>query len=372
MIKLSKPNIDHEDIERLIETVTSGNLVYGAKGRQFETKISNLLNVNRSISVSSGTAALHLACLALGIGPGDTVLVPAFSFPATANAVAMAGARICFVDVEYDTYCISERTVKESLASLKSEDRDQLKAIIPVHEFGYPAPVTAIQGLLSDLGVSVIEDAACALGASLGGKPVGTLGDVGCFSFHPRKTVTTGEGGVVISSREVILNRIERLKNHGISIDGQSVEFLEPGLNYRLPDINAALAIGQLDKLASWISQRRELAKIYKQRLAGIDEITPPRLTEGHSWQTFMVLLDEKVDQKQIVYDMRELGIEVNIGAYAIPNLSAYRNNLSENRFQNATKLHLHGLALPFCEQYDEDTVKKVVSGIKACLIKQL
>ncbi len=368
LVRLSRPNISESDIQAVTETLKSGNLVHGEKGLRFEEALTAFLHAIPALVVSSGTAALHLAALAAKLGPGDIVLVPAFSFPATANAMALTGATVRFVDVEPDTYCVSAESIAAAVSRLTDRERVRIKAIVPVHEFGYPAPMENILTMARGNGWIVIEDAACALGAHAGSDPAGTLGDMGCFSFHPRKTLTTGEGGAFVSRHADLIERVKLLRNHGIRRDPQQVDFVEPGLNYRLTDMQSALGLSQLERLPEWLDRRKELAASYIEKLSDCPEIRLPRWSEGHSWQTFMIRLDARINQQALIRSMLNKGFEVNLGAQAIPLMSAYRQGDVAANFPVACDLYRQGLALPFCESYDTALLAEVVKALKACL----
>lgn len=209
MIRLTRPYIPDEAIEKCIEVLRSGNLVQGLYAEKFEQAISDYLDVKHAMVVSSGTAALHLSLIALGIGPGDEVIVPAFSFPATANVVELVGAKPVFVDIKLDDFCIDASFIESVITN-------NTKAIIPVHEFGMPANMKPVLKLAEKYKLFIIEDAACALGAEYENRKAGAFGNLGCFSFHPRKAITTGEGGVVVTNDISLAEKIRAIRNHGI------------------------------------------------------------------------------------------------------------------------------------------------------------
>ena len=214
MLKLSQPNIDENAIAAVADVLRSGQLVHGSEGEAFEKALAQYLGCAEVLLVSSGTAALHVALMALDIGFGDAVIVPDFTFPATANVVAMVGARPVIVDVAPGTDTMSVEKLEAVVKSWKGPER--LKVVMPVHEFGCPAEMDAIRRLAQTYDLAIVEDAACALGARYKGSKVGALGDIGCFSFHPRKTLTTGEGGALATNDVGLAARIRRLRNHGM------------------------------------------------------------------------------------------------------------------------------------------------------------
>lgn len=366
MIKLSKPNISESGIEAVCEILRSGDLVHGAASENFEAALCDYLKVKHALLVSSGTAALHLALLSLNIGKGDAVLAPDFTFPATFNAIRLTGATPVVVDVSPETYCIDPEQIEKIITAWAGPEK--LKAILPVHEFGQVAPMREIQGIARENNLKIIEDAACALGAAALGKRAGSLGAIGCFSFHPRKTLTTGEGGAVVTDDPELANAVRELRNHGISKTSNGITFSGYGLNYRLTQFQAALGLSQLSNLDSWISKRRSLASLYRQALKGLEAngfLLCPADSNGHSWQTFMVVLDSRFDRDEVIRRMRERGIESNLGAQSQTWLSNPQDNIAA---PIGHRLYRSGLALPFCESYGPETVDLVTSNLTEVL----
>jgi len=246
------------------EVLESGQLTMGPKVEEFERGLAAACGTEHAVVVSSGTAALHLAVLALGVGPGDEVLVPAYTFPSTANVVAFVGAQPVLVDVDPETM---------NLDPGKLEPGPKTKAIVAVDLFGRPAPVEQLPE-----GVPVLEDAAGALGAKRRGRPCGSLGALACLSFHPRKIVTTGEGGAVTTDDAELADAIRRMRHHGIEPRG-SFEIAHAGLNYRLSDILCAVGIPQLARLGELLEARTRIAAGYTERLR--DVVETPSADEG-------------------------------------------------------------------------------------------
>lgn len=370
MIKLSKPNIPEIAITAMNDIIRSGQLVHGAECIQFEQELAAYLDVKHACVVSNGTAALHLALLALDIGPGDAVIVPDFTYPATANAVAMVGATPVIVDVCPQTYCLSVSELEKTIAQWQGPER--LKAIMPVHEFGHPADMNAINELAKKYALYVVEDAACALGAVDGQLKMGAASDIGCFSFHPRKTLTTGEGGLVVTNSDEVADKLRRLRNHGMERTDAGMKFFYPGLNYRLTNFQAALGRFQLAQLDQWIQKRKTLASFYLQRLAPLAEAGKLRLPSahvGHSWQTFMIVLSSQFNRDDIVVQLREKGVETSLGAQSLSTLAIYSNHWNDaNQFETGSTLYRQGLALPFCELYSEAELQQVVDTISTLL----
>lgn len=367
MLKLSQPNIDEEAIAAVVDVLRSGQLVHGQESEAFEKELARYLGCEEVLLVSSGTAALHVALLALDIGPGDAVIVPDFTFPATANVVAMAGARPVIVDVDRDTYTLSVEKLEAAIRSWKGPER--LRAVMPVHEFGCPAEMDAIRRIAREHELLIVEDAACALGGTYQGKKVGTLGDIGCFSFHPRKTLTTGEGGALATNRAELAKRLRRLRNHGMERTSAGMQFFEPATNYRLTNFQAALGRHQLPHLDAWIAARVELARAYHVRLLPLQQaglVALPKMDAGHSWQTYMVVLTPAVDRAAVIAGLKERGIEANLGAQSLSAIGIYGEMHME--LENGPMLYRSGLALPFYEKLSLPDVQHICEALTAVM----
>lgn len=347
MIRLAAPLIGDEECKAVEAVLRSGQLVHGQECDQFEKELADYLGAEDVLVVSSGTAALHLSLVALGIGPGDAVLVPDFTFPATINVVELVGAKPILVDVDPGTYNVTPEGLRNVI--LNWNGTETIKGIIPVHEFGCPVDMSGVMSLAKEKGLYVIEDAACALGAEHKGKKAGTYGDVGCFSFHPRKALTTGEGGAIVVQNESLTEKIKQLRNHGISYD-KHIQFVLPGFNYRMTNFQAALGRVQLGKYSGWLKERQVIKDFYLHNLNDIDILTP-EIDSGHSWQTFMLVLPERYNRDQVIIELRDKNIETNIGAYAIHSLNYYKNKYAKEvlvHTDNVSEmLYKHGIVLP-------------------------
>lgn len=369
MLRLSVPHLDDAAIDACNRVLRSGMLVHGSEGQAFERELQDWLRVPHALVVSSGTAALHMALMALEIGPGDAVLIPDFSFPATGNAVLMTGATPVLIDVEPGTYCLDVARVAERLATWDLEQRP--RAILPVHEFGHPVGMKALMNMAREHGLAIVEDAACAIGADCDGQAAGTVGDVGCFSLHPRKTLTTGEGGIVVTRSDSLATKLRRLRNHGMERLPEGMVFMEAGLNYRLTDFQSAMGRTQLPHLSGWIQARKALARAYRSALSGLEtqgHLQCPEDHAGHSWQTFMVVLDEQHDRPTVLRALAERGIEANLGAQAMSLQPSFKHAPGADRTPHAQRLFRQGLALPFCEAYDVAVIEQVVGALSTIL----
>lgn len=343
-ILLSQPDICEEDINLMNEVIRSGKLVQGEYVSKLEENFRNYHNIPFAVTLSNATAALHLSLVILGIKEGDEVIVPAFSYIATANVVELVGATPKFVDIDDRTFNIDPHQINEQITV-------KTKVIIPVHEFGLACDIEKVSNIANAYKLPVIEDAACSLGAKQNDCYTGTFGIVGCFSLHPRKSITSGEGGVVITRDKKIWEKILQLKNHGISSASGKIDFVEAGYNYRLTDFQAALAYSQFNRLNDILEYKRKLAEVY------LSEIKNPKILlpyipsdRNHTWQTFHVLLDETLDQSKIIEQLKQQGIETNIGAQCMPAQTFFQNKYGLNApklFPNAWKAFKKGLALP-------------------------
>lgn len=370
MIRLADPGLGPAEIEAAAAVLRSGMLVQGKHVAAFEAALASFTRSPHVLAVSSGTAALHLSLLALGVGPGDAVVVPAFTFPATANVVELVGARSVFVDVDPKTYCLQTSLLERTIDSWTGPER--LRAVIPVHEFGAPCDLTAIGMLAGKAGLAVIEDAACALGAFWEGRHVGAAGALGCFSWHPRKAITTGEGGAIATSDPSLRERIALLRNHGIRRSGaDSWDLAEPGLNYRLTEFQAALGEVQLAKFGETLERRRRLAATYLRELSDIPALRLPLGIEGHAWQTFMVVLPEAAPRSGVIDRLRSAGVEAGAGAQAVPLLTYYREKygLSGDQFPVAAELFVRGLALPLHPRLTDEDAASVCAALRRTLL---
>jgi dTDP-4-amino-4,6-dideoxygalactose transaminase len=336
-------------------------LVQGEYVDKLETSFKNYHQVKYAIAVSNGTATLHLALKVLGIGPGDEVLVPAFSYIATANVVELVGAVCVFIDVEPGTFNIDVTKIEEKVTS-------KTRAIIPVHQFGLACDIATVCSIAADYNLHVIEDAACALGATQQNKKVGTFGLLASFSLHPRKSITSGEGGVLLTNDDGIARKLRQLRNHGIETENGQMNFVEAGYNYRMTDFQAALAWSQFQRLQATLNYKKELADIYLSSVVNT-KITLPctPATHNHTWQTFHILLQETLDQKVTITKLKAENIGANYGAQCIPAQTYYRKKYSLNAaelFPNSYRAYINGLAIPLYECLIKDEVLYIAHNL--------
>lgn len=362
-IPLMIPDIRQEDIEAVNEVLRSGMLVQGEKVEALEKSISAYLGIKHAIAVSNGTASLHLALLALGIGRGDEVIVPAFSYIATANVVELVGAKPVFIDIELGTFNID-------VSQIENKITPRTKAIIPVHEFGLACDIRDIFVIAKKYNLRVIEDAACALGSIDQDQFVGTFGDVGSFSFHPRKAITGGEGGLLVTNDDLLAQQFRILRNHGISYESGQMEFVAAGFNYRITDFQATLILSQFKRIESILEYKNSLALEYLRALKPIENIILPSVPVGkkHSWQSFHIVLKKPISRDLLKENLHANGVGTNYGAQCIPYQSFYKHKYQFNcslLFPNAMKAFNQGLALPLYERLQTEDIYQIVSKIK-------
>lgn len=334
MIPLSRPAFGPEEEEAVRDVLRSGWVAQGPATAAFERQAAEAIGVPHAIAVSSCTTALHLAVLAADVGPGDEVILPAFTFPATANAVLYAGAVPVLVDVDPATLNIDPRRAEEAVTP-------RTKAVIGVHLFGFPFEVAALRALCDRHGLRLLEDAACAIGTRIDGRMAGGFGDVACFSLHARKVITCGEGGLLTTQDDAMAERMRSLRTHGAdrAAEARQGEGLAPpspryvrlGYNYRLSDIQSAVAATQLRRLEGFVRERNELAQRYDAELEGLPGLRLPPRRPGwlHSYQSYVVVLEPEapVAARPLMDALAARGISTRTGTYAVHREPYYREH---------------------------------------------
>ncbi len=350
-IPVAKPWLGPEEAEAAAAVVASGWVAQGPKVEEFERSFSQSIGCNEAVAVSSGTTALHLAMILLGVGPGDEVVVPSLSFIATANAARYVGATPVFADVDPKTHNVTAETIGQALST-------KTKAVIVAHQMGVPADVDTIRGLAAERDLAVVEDAACAIGSTYKGKMVGWDADLATFSFHPRKLLTTGEGGMLGSASPADAARARRLRDHGINVSASDrhrsrtavVEtYLETGYNYRMTDMQAAIGLVQLDKLEQLLTRRRTLAARYTDSLADLDVTVvsdPPYGTTNY--QSYWLLLpdDSPIGRDELLARLVKDGISAKRGVMASHREPAF-SDLPMTHLPETERLADQSLILP-------------------------
>jgi perosamine synthetase len=342
-IRLGWPDTGEPELAEVREVLESGMLTMGPRVDEFEAALARACEVGHALAVSSGTAALHLAVLAFGLEPGDEVLVPAYTFPATANVVALAGLKPVLVDVDPETMNVDPARI---------ELGPRTKALLAVHLFGRPLRLHELPE------IPLLEDAAGALGARYHGRACGSLGVAGCLSFHPRKIVTTGEGGAVTTNDDAFAAEVRMLRNHGWR-SLLPADMPVPGLNYRLSDILCAVGIPQLARLDELLATRTRIAAGYSERLAHLPVLLPDADPgDVHGWQAYVIQVD---DRDRVLAELRAQGIEAQIGTYSLPLLGAYRD---QGEFAGARRVFERALALPFHTRLSEGELDRVAEAL--------
>jgi dTDP-4-amino-4,6-dideoxygalactose transaminase len=369
MIPVMKPWLGDEEARAAAEAVASGWVAQGPRVQAFEDAVADRVGAAHGVAVSSCTTALHLSLVLLGVGPGDEVVVPSLSFIATANAARYVGARPVFADVEPDTLDLSADTIKQVLSP-------RTRAVILVHQGGMPADVEAVHDLCDPLGVAVVEDAACALGSTHRGRPVGAGSDLVTFSFHPRKVITTGEGGMVMTSRADWAERLRRLREHGMNVSAAArhaastpmlERYLETGYNYRMTDIQAAVGLVQLGRLDAIVARRRELATRYRERLAGVPGVGMPA-DPAHgttNFQSFWIELadDFPLGRDELLERLMANGVSARRGIMAAHLEPAYAD-AAGTELPVTERLTRRSLILPLFHAMTEAEQDRVVAEI--------
>ncbi len=323
-IPITKPLLGEEEEKAVIQVLRSGWLVQGPRVAEFERTVAEYVGARHAVATSSCTTALHLTLALCGIGAGDEVIVPSFTFIATANAVRYTGATPVFVDIDPQTYNVSPECIEAAITP-------QTKAIMPVHQIGLAADLDRINAVARRHGLVIIEDAAPAIGATYKGERVGGLGNPTCFSFHPRKVITTGEGGMIVTDDEGFADRARRMRAHSMSLSdlarhhAQRVafeEYHEVGYNYRLSDLQAAVGIEQMKKLAFMLTRRQEMAARYNEAFADLDCLQLPFSSREtpHTYQSYMVQIRPHAPKMRdrVMQEMLEAGVATRRGVMAV------------------------------------------------------
>ncbi len=365
-IPLARPSFDECEVGAVRRVLASGWVIQGPEVEAFESMLARMHKVRHCIAVSSGTAALHISYLALGIGPGDAVFIPSFAWPSAANMAMVVGARPVFVDVLPDTYNIDPNDLRLRIKQCNNQGLATPRAVVPVHEFGLAAEMDATLQIAKQYNLDVIEDAACALGATYEGNHVGNLGKIGIVSFHPRKAITTGEGGAIITNDDKLAQMCRIWRNHGQTMIDDKHDFLLPGLNYRMTDIQAAIGSSQLEKFPEIMMKRRQIAGYYLDKLADCQGTSLPANKPEHTWQTFMVSLDEDINRSKVIAELASRGIGAGPGAISAHCLKIYQDRLgyTDSDLPVSWGLHRRGLALPLYASLSRTDQQEVVDSL--------
>lgn len=363
-IPLIEPVVGDEELENIEDVLDSGYMTQGPYAEEMEEKLKSIVEVNHAITVTSCTTGMELALEALGIGSGDEVIVPDFTHPATGNVVERVGASPVLVDVDRETYNINH----SEAAAAVTEDT---AAILPVAWGGQPLDHEPLQDIADEHELYVVEDAACSAKASFDGQSVGSQFDVSVFSFHPRKVLTTGEGGMITTDDAELAGEIRSIKNFGTDPMGDRRGFFKPNAtNYRFSDILAAVGVAQLEKAGEIIGRRREIAARYDELLADLDGVTAPAVIDGgkHNYQCYCVYIEAGDGElrDELIDALADEEIETQIGTYALHDTEAFSDAKQHGSLENSAALQDNLLTLPIAHSMTEAQQQRVVGTLEA------
>ncbi len=388
MIPYGKQEINQQDIDAVVDVLQSNFLTQGPQVPLFEKSIKDAVNADYVFAVNSATSALHIACLALGVGKGDVVWTTPITFVASANCALYCGADIDFVDIDSQTYNLSPELLEQKLIHAKQNSLPLPKVVIPVHLCGQPCEMEQIHRLSKEYNFSVIEDASHAIGGKYQGNPIGNCeySDITVFSFHPVKIVTTAEGGAATTNNPEIASKLELLRSHGITRDvtlmkneshgGWYYEQVDLGFNYRMTEMQAALGVSQMSRLHDFVAQRNNLAARYDELLKGLPLITPFQITDSYSGRHLYVIRLElsaiSLSHKEIFDLLREKGIGVNLH-YIPVHLQPYYRDLGfkEGQFPIAENYYKNAISIPLFHAMSEEQQNEVVKVLANILFEK-
>lgn len=373
-LPLARPTFDDREVEAVRRVLVSGWVVQGPEVAAFEKTIAAMHGATHCVAVSSGTAALHLCYLALGVGPGDAVFIPSFAWPSAANMAIVVGARPVLVDVLPDTYNLDPADLRRQTRQCMAKNWGRPRVVVPVHEFGLAADLNAILDVAGEFGLQVIEDAACALGATYNRQPVGTFGRMGIFSFHPRKAITTGEGGAIVTNEDALSEACQMWRNHGqVAHDGRR-DFPQAGFNYRMTEFQAAVGQVQLAKFPAILARRRQIVGQYLSQLKDCPGVRLPAASSEHTWQTFMVVLDENIEPRAVVEALAGEGVGAGPGSVAAHSQQVYTRMFGYQpaHLPVSQRLASQGVALPLYYDLTDEQVRFCTSALRRITKTQL
>jgi len=367
-IPLAKPFFNDEELSEIKKVLDSGWVSQGPKVKEFEEKVAQFIGVKYAIAVSNCTCALHLANLSIGVTRGDEIIVADYTFPATGHSVRYCNAKPVFCDINRKTFNIDPEKIENKITK-------KTKAIIPVHTFGQPAEMDKILEIARKNDLFVIEDAACALGAKFKGNYAGTFGDIGCFSFHARKGITTGEGGMVVTNDKELAEKIRYLSVFGMKTawdrehDKSFIipQFFDIGYNYKMSDITAAIGVAQIKKIVRIIHKKQGLAKYWDELQDEMDLIIKPYVLKEcfHVYQSYVALIDKKVNRNKVIEKLASKGIQAQIGTYASHVQPVYK---SHDLCPVSRDIYDRALALPIYYTLKEEEITEIAKILKNIL----
>jgi perosamine synthetase len=374
VIPIAMPFLENAEAEAAHQAVLSGWVSQGPQVAAFEREFAATVGAPHACAVSNCTTALHLALLAVGVGPGDEVITASHSFIATANAIRYCGATPVFVDIDPTTYNLDPRCVAEAVT-------ERTRAILAIHQMGMPCDLHALMAVANRHDIALVEDAACAAGSQIRidgqweriGKP---RGQIACFSFHPRKVITTGEGGMLTTSDPDCDRKFRLCRQHGMSVPdtvrhgSQQVifeDYLVIGFNYRMTDVQAAVGRKQLERLPDLVSRRRAIAARYAELLGNIDDLALPVEPEWarSNWQSYCVRLPNRVDQKAVMQSLLNQGIATRRGIMCSHREPPYSSEKQHHDLRQSELAQDHSILLPIYTQMTDDDVARVANALQ-------
>ena len=373
-IPITKPYLGEEEKQVVSQVIESGWVSQGPKVAEFEERFAEYVGARYAVATTSCTTALHAALAVSGLGPGDEVIVPSLSFIATANSVVYCNAIPVFADIDPETCNIDVEKIEGAITK-------KTKAIMPVHQMGLPADLDSIQKIANKYNLIVIEDAACAIGSEYKGKKIGGHGNIACFSFHPRKIITTGEGGMITTDDPEIAARLRRFRHHGMSVSDIErhvankiiIEtYPDLGYNYRMTDIQAAMGLEQVKKLPFIIKTRRQIAGIYDEELSKIPYVRVPQVPTYafHNYQSYWIELLESapVDRNMLMSKLLEKGIATRRGIMAI-HMEPYYKGYSRLSLPTTEKITMNTVLLPLYPTLSSEEQSYITNSLKEILL---
>ncbi len=373
-IPVAKPYLGKEEAQLAYDTILTNWVTQGPRVQEFEEKFAEYVGSKYAVAVSNCTTGLHLAMIVAGIQEGDEVICPSMSYIATANCIMYVGATPVFAEVNPKTYNLDVEDAAKKITA-------RTKAILIVHQIGMPADIDAFRKLCDEHNLILIEDAACAAGSAYIGKKIGSHSDLVCFSFHPRKVITTGDGGMVTTSREDYYQRIKLLRQHGMSINDRVrhlsdkvmiEDHLEVGFNYRMTDIQAAVGIKQLERLDDIIAERRKIAFRYLNELKDISGIRLPHEPEGFftNFQSFSIYLlpENKLDRNEVMQQLLDRGISTRRGVMTSHRETAYKDACKDLSLPVSEDASDRSIVIPLYVPMSDQEVEYVIHHLKEVL----
>jgi len=375
MIPIAKPYLTADEAQAAYDTILTGWITQGPRVAEFEEKFARYTGAKYAVAVSNCTTALHLAMIVAGVKEGDEVICPSMSYVATANSIKYVGAKPVFAEVNPKTYNLDVVDAERKITS-------KTKAILLVHQIGMPADIDAFERLADTYNLKLIEDAACAAGSAYQTKKIGSHSELVCFSLHPRKVISTGDGGFITTNREDYYQRMKLLRQHGMSVNDRVrhessklifEDHVEVGYNYRMTDIQASVGFKQLEKLDWIVAERRKIAKQYNEAFADIDFIRLPVEEEGYfsNYQSYSIYLKENcpIGRNDLMQKMLDAGISTRRGIMTTHRETAYKNEYADVVLPVSENACDNSIILPLYIPMNSEDIKKVIETFKATVM---